>query len=117
MDTKALSLEVFKALDDKKGHDIKVLDVQGLTSIADYFILATGTSTKHASSLADAVEEELSKQGFEPSHKEGHRTGEWILLDYLDVIVHVFTADTREFYKLEKMWKDAEIVEVSVDTY
>jgi len=117
MENKALSLEVFKILDDKKGHDIKVLDVQGLTSIADYFIIATGTSTKHASSLAESVEETLSDMGYEPSHKEGHRTGDWILLDYLDVIVHVFTNETREFYKLEKMWKDAEILEVSVDTF
>lgn len=117
METKALSLEVFKALDDKKAHNIKVLDVQGVTSIADYFIIATGTSTKHASSLAESVEESLSEMGLEPSHKEGYRTGEWILLDYLDVIVHVFTEETREFYKLEKMWKDAEIVQVSVDTY
>lgn len=117
MENKALSLEVFKILDDKKGHDIKVLDVQGLTSISDYFIIATGTSTKHATAMAESVEEELSAQGIEPSHKEGHRTGEWILLDYLDVIVHVFTGETREFYKLEKMWKDAEIVQVSVDTF
>lgn len=117
MDTKSLSLEVFKALDDKKAHDIKVLDVQGLTSVADYFILATGTSTRHASSLAESVEDALTEIGIEPSHKEGQRTGEWILLDYLDVIVHVFTEETRNFYNLEKMWKDAEIVQVSVDTY
>lgn len=117
MENKSLSLEVFKALDDKKGLNIKVLDVQGLTSIADYFVIATGTSTRHASSLAESVEDEMSKLGIEPAHKEGYTTGEWILLDYLDVIVHVFTEQTREFYKLEKMWKDAKIVEVSVDTY
>lgn len=117
MDNKSLSLEVFKALDDKKAHDIKVLDVQGVTSVADYFVIATGTSTKHASSLAESVEEALTGIGLSVSHKEGYRTGEWILLDYLDVVVHVFTQETREFYKLEKMWKDAEILEVSVDTY
>ncbi|MCH4886671.1 ribosome silencing factor [Acidaminobacter sp. JC074] len=117
MDNKSLSLEVFKALDDKKAHDIKVLDVKGITSVADYFVIATGTSTKHASSLAESVEEALGEIGLNVSHKEGYRTGEWILLDYLDVVVHVFTNETREFYKLEKMWKDAEILEVSVDTY
>lgn len=117
MDTKALSMEIFKALDDKKGHNITVMDVQDITSIADYFVLATGTSSKHAAALADSVEDELTKMGLEPAHKEGHRSGEWILLDYLDVIVHVFTEDTRQFYNLEKMWKDAEIVDVSVDTY
>lgn len=117
MEEKALSLEVYKALDDRKAHNITVLDVQGLTSIADYFVLATGTSTRHASALAESVEDELSKLGIEPNHKEGHRSGEWILLDYTDVIVHVFTEQTREFYKLEKMWKDAQIVEVSVDTF
>lgn len=117
MDNKALSLEVFKALDDNKGHNIKVLDVRGLTSIADYFIIATGTSTRHATSLAENVEEVLSKIGFDTAHKEGYRTGEWILLDYIDVIVHVFTEETRDFYKLEKMWKEAKILEVSVDTF
>ncbi|MBI9014279.1 MAG: ribosome silencing factor [Clostridiales bacterium] len=117
MDNKALSLEVFKTLDDNKGHNIKVLDVKELTSIADYFIIATGTSTRHATSLAESVEEELSKIGFDTAHKEGYRTGEWILLDYIDVIVHVFTEETRDFYKLEKMWKDAEILDISVDTF
>ncbi len=117
MDNKTLSLEVFKALDDKKAHNIKVLDVKGMTSVADYFVIATGTSTKHASSLAESVEEALGDIGLKVSHKEGYRSGDWILLDYLDVVVHVFTNETREFYKLEKMWKDAQIVEVSVDTY
>ncbi len=117
MENKSLSLEVFKALDDKKGFDIKVLDVQGITSVTDYFIIATGTSTKHAASLADSVEVTLSEMGIEPASKEGHRTGDWIVMDYLDVIVHVFTQETRDHYKLEKMWKDAEIVQVSVDTY
>lgn len=117
MEQKSLSLQVYKALDDRKGHNIKVLDVQGLTTIADYFVIATGTSTRHASALAESVEDELSKLGLEPNHKEGYQTGEWILLDYSDVIVHVFTEHTREFYKLEKMWKDAQIVEVSVDTF
>ncbi len=117
METKALSLEVFNALEDKKAVDIKVLDVRHLTSIADYFVIATGTSSKHVSSLAEAVEEDLDKISVHPSHKEGHRSGEWVLIDYLDVIVHVFTEEKREFYKLEKMWKDAEVVQVSVDTY
>jgi ribosome-associated protein len=117
METKSLSLEIFKALDDKKARNIKVLDVQGLTSIADYFVIATGTSTRHASSLADSVEDELSELGLEPSHKEGHSSGDWILIDYIDVIVHVFTEETRDFFKLEKMWKDAQIVDISVDTF
>lgn len=115
MENKALSLEVFKALDDRKANNIQVLDVKDLTSITDYFILATGTSTKHASSLAESVEESLSALGYEPTHKEGFNTGEWIVLDYLDVIVHVFTEETRAFYKLEKMWKDAEVIQTSRD--
>lgn len=117
MDTKALSLEIYKALDDIKGHDIKILDVRALTSISDYFVIATGTSSKHTSALAESVEEKLTAIGVEPSHKEGHRQGEWVLMDYLDVIVHIFTEDTRNFYNLEKMWSDAKIIEVSVDTY
>ena len=117
METKTLSLEAFNALDDKKGVNIKILDVRELTSIADYFVIATGTSSKHVSALADSVEEELDNLGIHPSHKEGHRNGEWVLIDYLDIIVHVFTEEKRDFYKLEKMWKDAEILEVNVDTY
>lgn len=117
METKAISLEVFKALEDKKGVDIKVLDVRHLTSITDFFVIATGTSSRHVSSLAESVEEDLDKLGIHPSHKEGHRTGEWVLIDYLDVIVHVFTEENREFYKLEKMWRDAKYVQVNVDTF
>lgn len=116
METKTLSLEIFKTLDDKKGFNIQVLDVRKVTSIADYFVIATGSSSKHVSSLAESVEEELDLIGVHPSHKEGHRNGEWVLIDYLDVIVHVFTEEKRDFYKLEKMWKDAEILEVNVDT-
>jgi len=117
MDNKALSLEVYKALEDIKGQDIKILDVRDLTSISDYFIIATGTSTKHATALAESVEDTLTNLGYEPAHKEGYRMGEWVLLDYLDVIVHVFTEETREFYNLEKMWQEAEVLNVAVDTF
>lgn len=117
MDNKALSLEIYKALDDIKAQNITILDVRELTSIADYFVLSTATSSKHASALAENVEDTLTGMGYEPSHKEGHRQGNWVLIDYLDVIVHVFTEETRSFYNLEKMWKDAKVLEVSVDTF
>lgn len=117
METKTLSLEIFNALDDKKGVDIKVLDVRELTSITDYFVIATGTSSKHVSSLAESVEDELDKIGVHLSHKEGHRTGEWVLLDYLDVVVHIFTEEKRDFYKFEQLWKEAEVLKINVDTY
>lgn len=104
--------DIYNTLDENKAFDIKILDVRELTSVTDYFVIATGRSTKHASSLADYVEEALKDKGIVVSEKEGHRSGDWILLDYLDVVVNVFVKEVRDFYDLEGMWKDANIVEI-----
>ncbi len=93
------------ALNDKKAMNISAIQVGTLTVIADYFIIATATSSTHVRALADAVEEKLSKAGFEPNHVEGKATG-WILLDYLGVVIHIFTRDTRDYYNLDRMWDD-----------
>ena len=93
------------ALNDKKASNISAIQVGTLTVIADYFIIATATSSTHVRALADAVEEKLSEAGFEPNHVEGKATG-WILLDYLGVIIHIFTRDTRDYYNLDRMWDD-----------
>lgn len=103
---------IVQALDDKLAKDIEVLDVSELTTMADYFILATGGSDRQVQALCDNVEEQLAKQGIFPVNKEGYRSGDWVLLGYDDAIVHIFQSETREFYGLERIWKDAPLVEV-----
>ena len=95
-----------KALDSKKAYDIKVIKIDDLTTLADFFVIATATSSTHVRALADEVEEKLKEQLVEPHHIEGKSTG-WIALDYVSVIVHIFTPQEREFYNLDSMWNDA----------
>jgi len=102
-----------KALDSRRGKDIKVLYTGDQTTLADYFIICNGSSNTQVKALADAVEDTLSQRGEEPHHVEGHRGGQWTLLDYSSVVVHVFTDEAREFYDLERLWKDAAPVDVS----
>lgn len=102
-----------KALDSKKGKDIRVLYTADQTTLADYFIICNGTSNTQVKALADSVEEAMSQQGEEPHHVEGHRGGQWTLLDYSSVVIHVFTEEAREFYSLERLWSDAAPVDVS----
>lgn len=101
-----------KALDAKKGKDIKVLYTADQTTLADYFVLCTGTSNTQVKALADAVEDTMTQAGEEPHHVEGHRGGRWTLLDYSAVVVHVFTEEAREFYALERLWSDATMVDL-----
>ena len=101
-----------KALNDKKAIELGAVKVTDLTVIADYFLFATATSSTHVRALADAAEEALSKVGMEPHHIEGRATG-WILLDYSDLIVHVFSKQAREFYSLDKTWSDGQQVDLS----
>ena len=100
-----------KALNDKKAEDIQVMKIGDLTIVADYFVIATGTSSTHVKSLADNVEYELGLQGVQPGHIEGKDTG-WILLDYGSVVIHVFLADMRGYYNLERLWTDAAQVDI-----
>ena len=102
-----------QALDAKKGKDIKVLYTAQQTTLADYFVICTGTSTTQVKALCDAVEDALTKAGEEPHHVEGHRGGQWTLMDYSAVVVHVFTEEAREFYALERLWSDATPVDLS----
>ena len=102
-----------KALSDKKGKDLKVLYTAVQTTLAEYFIICSGTSNTQVRALSEAVEEALSKAGEEPHHIEGHRGGQWTLLDYSAVVIHIFTDEGREFYDLERLWSDAEPVDVS----
>lgn len=112
MTPKELLFSAVKILDNKKGMDIKALEITELTAVADYFLLVTGTSTTHIRALADELDEELSKLGAQPDHIEGKSTG-WILLDYKSVVVHIFTQSERELFNLEKLWGDAKEVDLS----
>ncbi len=98
-------------LNDKKARDITAIEIGELTIIAEYFIIATATSNTHVKALADAVEENLSREGIEPDHIEGKATG-WILLDYHGVVIHIFTKDTREYFDLDRMWADGSPVDI-----
>lgn len=104
-----------RALDAKKGKDIKVLYTADQTTLADYFVICTGTSNTQVKALSDAVEDAMTKAGEEPHHVEGHRGGQWTLLDYSAIVVHVFTEEAREFYALERLWSDA--TSVDLDEY
>lgn len=101
-----------KILDSKKGMDITALKITELTTVADYFVMVTGTSSTHIRALAEELEDALSRLGVNPDHIEGKSTG-WILLDYTSVVVHVFTKADRELFNLEKLWGDAQEVDIS----
>ena len=99
-----------KALDGKKGEEIKVLKTEGLTTLADYFVICTATSTTQIKAMSDACEEAREKQGERVHHIEGHRGGTWLLMDFSSVVVHIFMDEARKFYDLERLWGDAEEV-------
>ena len=96
----------YDALADKKGQDIQVIDIQNISVIADYFVIAGGDSVNQVQAMADEVQEVLGRAGFECRSLEGYQTANWILLDYGSVVVHVFQEETRSFYDLERLWKD-----------
>ncbi len=104
---------IVKALDSKKAEDIRVIRIGDLTVIADYFVIANGTSTTHTRGLADEVDYQLSEKGENVHHIEGIDGASWIALDYRDIVVHVFYKDVREQYNLEKLWSDGETVDIS----
>lgn len=110
---KEIALLAAKALDSKKGLDIKVLETGHLTTLADYFVLCSATSTTQIKALSDVCEKELKEAGEPLHHVEGHRGGIWILLDFSSVVVHIFNEEAREFYDLERLWSDATPVDLS----
>ena len=107
MNSEALAKKIVLLLDGKKGMDIVGVDIHELTTIGDYFILVTGTSSPHVKALAEEVEDSLAKEGLEPRRIEGAQSATWILMDYQDVILHIFTKETRDFYNMERLWSDA----------
>ncbi len=113
MTTLQQAKETAKILSDKKGLDIKVIEISDVSVIADYMVIATGNSSTHVKALADEVEEQLDDMGVSVSHIEGYRSNSWILLDYIDIIVHVFSNEAREYYDLERLWEDGTVVDIS----
>ncbi|TYP57583.1 ribosome silencing factor [Thermosediminibacter litoriperuensis] len=110
-----VALIAAKILSDKKAEDLVVLDISSISIFADYFVIATGRSSIHVRALADEVEEKLSENGCKIIGKEGYEEARWVLLDFADVIVHIFDEAGREYYDLERLWADAVKVDIDSD--
>ena len=106
---------ICQALVDKKAHNIIVLDVKTISSMTDFFIIAEGTVPRHVVALAKQVDETLSESKLSPSHIEGEREGDWVVLDYMDIVVHLFTSDLRKYYSLEEIWHEGKVVDIPVN--
>ena len=110
------ALEIVKlavaALEDKKAEDVTVIDIQGISTIADYFIIANASNQNQLGAMQDAVDEALYKEGLHAKQVEGNNKSTWILMDYQDIIVHLFSKEDRLFYDLERIWRDGKIIEV-----
>jgi len=111
-DIKELALAMARGAIEKKAESLVVLDVRGVTYLADYFIICSGNTTRHAKAIADEIDYRLSAEGIFPTHVEGFPDCRWVLMDYGDIIVHVFDAETRAYYDLDGLWGDAPIVKV-----
>ena len=112
-ESKEFAISLAKALDSKKGRQIRVLKTGPLTTLAEYFVLCSGGSSTQIRALADECEKAADEIGEQLHHREGHGTGEWELLDFSDVIVHIFNEEARKFYDLERLWADAEPVDIT----
>ncbi len=108
--SKEIARITYQALDEKKAEDIKVIEIGDITIIADYFIIANGTNSSQVQALVDNVQQVLTKHGHEPKRIEGVRSASWILMDYGDVVVHIFSKEDRLFYDLERIWRDGKII-------
>ena len=113
MTTKEIAYEVTKMLDSKKGMQVRLLKIDRVSTLADYFIICTGTTNTHVRTLCDIAEETLEKLGESKLGREGHRGNTWELLDFGAIVVHVFTEEARRFYDLERLWADAENVDLT----
>ena len=113
MEAKELMENIVKVLDNKKAKDIRAIRIGDLTILGEYFVIATGTSSTQVKMLADEVDYQLGEKGVQPHRVEGYHSENWIILDYTDVIVHIFHEATREFYDLERLWADGEKVDLS----
>jgi ribosome-associated protein len=104
--------DAVRAAQDRKALDLSLLELKEVSSFTDFFLICSGTSTRHTQAICDGVVEELKKSGVTPAHVEGYSQAEWILLDYLGFVVHIFLERARRFYDLERLWKNARRVEI-----
>ena len=102
-----------RALEDKKGEDIRVIDISEISVLADYFVIASGSNQNQVQAMVDNVDETLGRAGFEAKQIEGTRNSSWVLMDYGDMIVHVFDEENRLFYDLERIWRDGKVLDVN----
>ena len=109
--SKEMTKLAIAALEDKKANDVRVIDIAGVSVIADYFVIASGSNTNQVQAMADSVREALGRAGHEPRQVEGYGSANWILMDYGDIIVHVFDKEDRLFYDLERIWRDGKIMD------
>ena len=109
---KEMTKIALRALDDKKAMDVKVIDIHEVSVLADYFVIASGSNQNQVQAMVDNVEEMLTKAGYEPKQIEGTRNSSWILMDYGDLIIHVFDEEKRLFYDLERIWRDGKVLEM-----
>ncbi|MBC7765906.1 MAG: ribosome silencing factor [Hyphomonadaceae bacterium] len=107
-----LALDIVRVLDDKKAQNVELYHLGSVPNFADYFVIATGTSTTQVKALADEVEDKMAEKGFKLKHKEGYQTASWILLNYFEVVVHIFHPEARNFYNLERLWADVPQVDL-----
>ena len=110
-DAKTMARLAIQGLEDKKANDIHVLDIGKISVIADYFIIASGSNRNQVQAMADNVEEILGKAGYNPRHIEGYQNANWILMDYGDVVLHLFDEENRLFYDLERIWRDGTLID------
>ncbi len=103
---------IYKALDDKKAEDIQIIDIHEVSYMADYFVIANGTNVNQVHALCDNVSEEMAKLKVATKQTEGYASGNWILMDYGDIIIHIFDKESRSYYDLERIWKDGKIIEL-----
>ena len=112
MTSKELAKLACDALDDKKALEIKLINIENVSTLADYFIIASGTNHNQVQAMADNVDETLGRAGYEPKQIEGYQNANWILMDYRDIVIHIFDEENRLFYDLERIWRDGTVVEV-----
>ena len=105
--------KIVQVMDSKKAKDIRLIKIEGISSLGDYFVVASASNTTQVKAIADEVEDEMTKLGLEPNRVEGRQSAQWILMDYYDVMVHVFLDEARSFYNMERLWSDAPQLDIS----
>ncbi|MBR5419774.1 MAG: ribosome silencing factor [Lachnospiraceae bacterium] len=113
MEAREVAKNVIEAMEEKKAVDIRVLDIAGISSIGDYFIIAGGNNVNQVHAIVDEIDERLGRKGVQPKHVEGYQNANWVLMDYGDVIVHVFDSENRLYYDLERIWKDGKSMDLA----